>query len=95
MSANPTYEDAEGGKQGSDGRELLWGVCGLKGCGRGPSLGGVGGGIEPDLLLAARESRHHATSDAGPTLRLSFEEMYVRRLTAVTIRWPQFSQHQE
>jgi hypothetical protein len=40
------------------------------------------------LLLAARESRRHATrdADAGLTVRLRFEETYIRRLTAVTIR---------
>lgn len=47
------------------------------------------------LLLAACESRRHATSDAGLTVRPRFEEMYIRRLTAVTIPWPQFSQNQE
>jgi hypothetical protein len=63
-----------------------------------PPLGGRMGGVKPDLDPGSRlraDQQRHATSETGLTLRLRFEETYIRRLTAVTIRWPQFSQHQE
>jgi hypothetical protein len=40
MTKRVLYEDAEGGKEGSDGLGLLWAVCGLiQGRGRGPRWG--------------------------------------------------------
>ena len=61
--------------------------------------GGKSKTLQPDpwatIRRADQTGKRHATSDTGLTLRCRFEETYIRRLTAVTIRWPQFSQHQK